>query len=163
MSTNSADILIEEYAEKIEPILSLATRAYGRKDQDTPAHEASREYTRLLLEFYQQGGSLQKLASRVGVSYSGMRRRIHTANVPPLRSPRKTSKDQVDFSLIERSASRVRNAKNFGVEKYHEQLYIEFNEGVPMNLLARELGISNAAPLYYGVQCHYKRSLSTTS
>lgn len=157
------DLLIDEYAEKILPLLPLAQKAYGRRDQNTPAHDASRAYTRFLCEFHQRGGSLQGLSKRLDVSYSGMRRRIHTANIPPLRSPRASAKDRIDVSVVTRAAERVRQAKNEGTETYHEQLYREFNDGIPMNMLARELGISNAAPLYYGVQCHYKRSLSTSS
>jgi hypothetical protein len=163
MSQLDHDLLLDEYAEKIRPLLPLATKAYGRRDQDTPAHKASREYTNLLCEFHRRSGSLQKLAEKVGVSYSGMRRRVHTANIPPLRSPRKASKDTINVSMVEHAADRVRQAKITSVEKYHEQLFNEFNAGVPMNMLARELGISNAAPLYYGVQCHYKRSLTTSS
>lgn len=163
MSEEQQVDLVEEYATEIQPLLPLATKAYGRRDQDTPAHVASREYTRLLCEFYQKGGSLQHLSVKLGVAYSGMRRRIYTSNIPPLRAPRMSSADKLDTSMIDRAALRVKKARSIGTAEYHEQLYNEYNDGIPMNMLARQLGISNAAPLYYGVQCHYKRSLTVSS
>lgn len=162
MSNDDQDQLVNEYAKQISPLLESAKKAYGRRDQQTPAHESSREYTRLLVEFTSRGGSLQRLSDKLGVSYSGMRRRVTTADVPPLRAARKRE-GQIDYGQISRSADRVRSAKRNGTSEYHAQLWVEYNEGIPMNLLARELGISNAAPLYYGVQSHYKRSLYTAS
>jgi hypothetical protein len=162
MSSTDQDRLVEEYAKRIQPILASAQKAYGRRDQDTPAHVNSRQYTQLLVEFTSKGGSLQRLARRLSVSYSGMRRRVTTSDVPPLKTPRK-SQGQIEYSTVSSAADRVRNAKRQGTSGYHAQLYEEFNNGIPMNLLARELGISNAAPLYYGVQSHYKRSLHSAS
>ncbi len=68
--------LVQEYKEKIEPILPLAKKAYGSREQQTPAHNASREYTRLLIEFHKRGGSLPKLAKELKVAYAGVRRRV---------------------------------------------------------------------------------------
>ena len=54
--------LVQEYKTKIQPILPLAKKAFGSRNQETPAHDASREYTRLLIEFHKRGGSLPQLA-----------------------------------------------------------------------------------------------------
>lgn len=54
--------LVAEYKAKIEPLFPLAKKAYGSRGQNTPAHKASREYTRLLVEFSERGGSLPELA-----------------------------------------------------------------------------------------------------
>jgi hypothetical protein len=64
--------------------------------------------------------------------------------------------------MIDDAAARVTNAKIVSIEKYHEQLHNEYYSGIPMNVLAKALGISNAAPLYYGIQRHYKRVHETT-
>lgn len=151
--------LVDEYAEMIRPHLELAKRAYGSRDQNTPAHVASREYTRLLVEFHGKGGSLIELAKELEVAYSGVRRRVFTADVPSVKSSRK-QRSKIDQQTIDEAVDRVEFARKHGTSHYHRQLHEEFTNGIPMNLLARALGISNAAPLYYGVQRHYKTLLS---
>lgn len=156
MTEIASDDLIETYVSLIEPHIDLAKKAYGAKSQSTPAHEASREYTRLLVEFHSNGGSLIKLAKRLNVSYSGVRRRVFTSDVPSVKTTRK-QRSLVDQRMIDDAAARVTDAKIVSVERYHEQLHNEYYSGIPMNVLAKALGISNAAPLYYGIQRHYKR------
>jgi transposase-like protein len=145
-----------DYVSRITPLLPLAKRAYGAKDQNTPAHHASREYTRLLVEYNDAGGNLVRLASAIGVAYSGVRRRVFTADVPPVKTKR-MSRSSLSVSTISDAADRVRAARAIGTAEYHAQLHEEYYAGIPMNMLARELGISNAGPLYYAVQRHYKR------
>lgn len=147
--------LVNEYYEKIEPIISLAKRAYGSRDQNTPQHEASREYTRLLREFHHRGGSLPTLAKKLGVAYAGVRRRVvmSDVSVSELR-PKVRVKDQD----IKASANRIRIAKQQGVDKYHEQIADEYKQGISLSAIAKELGLSSAAPLYYGVQRSVQRS-----
>lgn len=154
------DLLVEEYAEKIRPLLELARRAYGSRDQDTPAHVASREYTRLLVEFNNKGGSLAVLANVLSVSYSGVRRRVFTSDVPVTKRKR-TPAGTITVDDISRVAETVTRERAISTASYHRALYEAFQDGIPMNLLARKLGISNAAPLYYGVQAHAKRVSSS--
>ena len=160
MTEIGSEDLIDTYTRLIEPHLELAKRAYGAKSQNTPAHHSSREYTRLLVEFHENGGSLIQLAKRLGVSYSGVRRRVFTSNVPSVKTTRK-QRSLIDQKMIDDAATRVTDAKTISTEKYHEQLHNEYYSGIPMNVLAKALGISNAAPLYYGVQRHYKRMHET--
>lgn len=149
--------LSREYAEKISPLLEKAQRAYGAKTQNTPAHVASREYTALLVEYAEKGGSLMELATALGVSYSGIRRRVMSAGVPSIRSTmtrRKLTPEELDEAI-----ARVKTAKSHSTDRYHEQLATEYYEnGVSLGKIAEGLGISNAAPLYYGVQCHLRRT-----
>lgn len=148
--------LLEKYTELCEPLLEQAKRAYGRKDQDTPAHVASREYTRLLCEFNSQGGNLADLSRALDVSYSGVRRRVFTADVPSVRRTRHP-RGHISVQMVTDAADRVRSAREHSTSEYHRQLHAEFAAGIPMNMLARQLGISNAAPLYYGINSHEKR------
>lgn len=142
--------LVEEYAQLIEPILPLAQKAYGTRTQNTPQHEASREVTRLLSEFYyEHRGSLPKLASRLQANYSGFRRRVVMKDVSVSDIHVKTKHDR---QLVADAAERVRKAKTEGGDRYHEQLLAERRRGVSLTTLADELGLSSAAPLYYGVQ-----------
>jgi len=154
--TNNTELL-EEYSEKMIELLPLARRAFGPKDQDTPNHVASREYTRLLVEFHARGGSLTDLANRLGVAYSGLRRRLFTSDIPSVRRVR-LPKGTISVADVEAAAARVKIARDISTGEYHRQLHAEFTQGIPMNMLARQLGISNAAPLYYGVQSHEKRT-----
>jgi hypothetical protein len=112
------------------------------------------------VEFNERGGSLAVLANRLGVSYSGVRRRVFTADVPSVKRTRIPT-GHITTEMIDAAVDRVSIAKNISTGTYHRALYEEFQAGIPMNLLARRLGISNAAPLYYGVQAHAKREAAS--
>jgi hypothetical protein len=147
--------LVEEYAVMIEPILPIAKKAYGSRSQDTPAHSASREYTRLLTEFHSKGGSLPLLAKRLHVAYAGVRRRVVMDNISVSASkPKIRIKDQD----IKGAALRVMRAKARDVDTYHDQLAEEYKAGISLSNLAKEMGLSSAAPLYYGVQRSLQRN-----
>jgi hypothetical protein len=148
--------LVEEYARRIEPILPVAKKAYGARNQSGPNHDASREYTRLLSEFQSRGGSLPMLAKRIGVAYAGVRRRVVMRDVSV--SKVKPLVRITDKASVEAAAQRVRVAKDQGVDQYHDQLAQEYRTGVSLSNLARELGLSGAAPLYYGVQRSLQRN-----
>ena len=95
--------LISEYKEKIEPILPAAKRANGSRKKVSPEHEASRQYTELLVEFYDKGGSLPRLAEALGVAYSGVRRRVvmNTVSVDQLnRIKRKEHQASIDTYCV---------------------------------------------------------------
>jgi hypothetical protein len=95
------------------------------------------------------------LANRLGVAYAGVRRRVVMSDVF-ISSVR--PKARVKDLDIRAAANRVRLAKSQGVEKYHDQLSDEYKSGVSLSSLAKELGLSSAAPLYYGVQRSIQRS-----
>ena len=149
--------LVEEYKTKIEPILPAAKKANGSRKKSTPEHDASRQYTKLLVEFYEKGGSLPQLASALGVAYSGVRRRVvmNDVSVAALKSPKRIAYTKQD---IEDAAQRVRQAKSEGQTEYHDQLALEFSNGIPLAPLAKALGLTGAAPLYYGVQRSIQRN-----
>lgn len=146
--------LITEYRDKIVPLFPLAKKAYGSRDQDTPAHEASREYTRLLTEYYYKGGSLPRLSEELGVAYAGVRRRVMMQDVVVSKvKPRQKSKTEG----IEDSVSLIKTAKSGTVDEYHDAIAKEYEAGVSLAAIARSMGLSSAAPLYYGVQRSLQR------
>lgn len=153
MSTN----LIEEYKAKIEPILPAAKRANGSRKKMTPEHEASRKYTELLVEYHNRGGSLPKLADALGVAYSGIRRRVvmSSVSVEQIKPRTRVSLSEED---IRYAVQRVQQAKSEGMTAYHDQLAEEYRNGIPLAVLARRLGLSGAAPLYYGIQRSIQRN-----
>jgi hypothetical protein len=147
--------LVEQYAQLIQPILSEAKKAYGARNQSSPAHQASREYTRLLVEFRGKGGSLPLLAKRLNVAYAGVRRRvvmneISVSNIKPSK--------RIKGEVVKQAAERIRSAKESGTDQYHDQLAEEYKSGISLSNLAKELGLSSAAPLYYGVQRSLQRN-----
>lgn len=149
--------LTKSYAAKIKPLLPLAKKAYGSRDQDTPAHAASKEYTRLLIEYKNSGGSLPEIARVLKVAYAGVRRRVAMAEVKvSLSKPSRRAKSTA--AEVRKAADRVQKAKRVSSEKYHEQLVIEYENGISLSALSKVLGLSSAAPLYYGVQRAIQRA-----
>lgn len=149
------DELTLQYAKKIKPILPLAKKAYGSRNQNTPQHKASRQYTELLLEYYDKGGSLPQLAEELDVAYAGLRRRIVMKDVTV--ESVKPKRIKYTEKEIQAAAKRVEKARDKSVEDYHDQLAEEYVRGIPLSNLAREIGLSSAAPLYYGVQRSLQR------
>lgn len=149
--------LLEEYKNKIQPILDAAKRANGSRKKSTPEHEASRQYTELLVEFQEKGGSLPKLAEALGVAYSGVRRRVvmSSVSVEQIKPKHRMAVTEED---IRYAAQRVQQAKLEGMTEYHNQLAEEYRNGIPLAVLAKKLGLSGAAPLYYGVQRAIQRN-----
>ena len=140
--------LIAEYVERISPLLELAKRAFGPRNAVSPEHDASREYTRLLCEFYDRKGSLPGLARELGVTYAGMRRRITTASLEPStgRARKKTPEHVYVQAVVEIGAAR-----NISTEDYHKAVYKWYKNGLSMVKLANRLGISSSNPLYYAI------------
>lgn len=142
------DDLLDRYEKAIRPLLADAQRAYGSRDTQSPQHDASREYTRLLKEFYAAEGSLLKLAARLGVAYAGLNRRVKTADTPASSGrPRKKFPQEVYDAAIE----EILAAKAEGTPQYHECLAKHYDAGLSLTRIAREMGLSSAMPLYYGV------------
>lgn len=147
--------LTDKYAVKIKPILPLAKKAFGARTQNTPAHKASRKYTELLNEYVNKGGSLIALSKEIDVAYSGMRRRVFTSQQPPVTSVRgTTARPRKSKEENEAAVQRVKKARAQGTQAYHAQLAHEYGAGISLNTIAKGLGITNASPLYYGVQRH---------
>ncbi len=140
---------LERYAVQIEPLLDLAKKAYGSRDTISPQHDASREYTRLLVEFYNDGeGSLLDMAKRLNVQYAGVRRRVVNADVKP-SSHRKRMK--FDEEVYDAAVKQIREAQQLGTYEYHLMLFNQWQAGLSMAKIAEKMGLSSANPLYYGV------------
>jgi hypothetical protein len=143
------DEALKDYVNKISPLLDLAKKAYGSRNTKSPQHEASREYTRLLVEFYEQGGSLLKISKSLGVTYAGVRRRVTTYKVPASSSRIRSTATPEE---IQKAADRIKEAKKISVSAYHEALRHEYEDNkISLNKLAKALGLSSSNPLYYGV------------
>jgi hypothetical protein len=143
------DELLEEYAEKIAPVLPLAKKAYGSRDTKSPQHDASRTYTELLVEYYSKGGSLLALAKKLEVTYAGVRRRVIMAEIPVAA---KRTRSKATPTEIQEAVERIQTAKTYGTDQYHEALRFEYEDkGISLTKIAKAMGLSSANPLYYGV------------
>jgi hypothetical protein len=147
--------LLEQYRALIEPILPLAKKAFGSRSQNTPAHDASREYTILLIEYHSKGVSLPALAKSLNVAYPGMRRRVvmDSISLAEIKPQKKAKKSELPSAI-----QRVKDAREIGAGAYHNQLAEEYKNGFSLQDIAKGLGLSSAAPLYYGAQRALKKS-----
>lgn len=148
--TFNMDSLIDTYVKLIEPILPLAQKAYGSRELKTPAHKASKEYTRLLVEFQAKGGSLPEMAKALEVNYSGIRRRVVMSGVS-IASITRGKKSRL--SNLPLAIERIKVAKESGdIEVFNDQVLYEYQNGYSLQQLAKGLGMKSASPLYYCVQ-----------
>lgn len=148
--------VLKIYSKKLKKLLPLATKAYGARNIDSPQHEASREYTERLIEYYTLGGSLMQMSEALGVTYASLRRRIMTDEV---QTP--TRRERVYFSEAEyvRAAGEILLAKEAARGRtrdgkpsvYHLKLKEYYDEGYSLGHLAKLMGLSSANPLYWGV------------
>ena len=141
--------LVEHYAPLLKELLPLARKAYGSRNTKSPQHDASREYTRLLVEYYSKGGSLIAISTAVGVTYAGVRRRVTTVNIAPAT---KRVRSKATPEQLAEAIERIKIAKDKSVEEYHESLRHEYEvNGISLTKIAKGLGLSSSNPLYYGV------------
>jgi len=141
--------LVAQYAPRLIELLPLARKAYGSRNTKSPQHDASREYTRLLVEYYNKGGSLIAIAQAVGVTYAGVRRRVTTVNIEPAT---KRVRSKATPEQLAEAVERIKIAKDKTVEEYHEALRHEYEDnGISLTKIAKGLGLSSSNPLYYGV------------
>ena len=142
--------MTEKYADLMRPLLPLARKAYGSRDTVSVQHDASREYTRLAIEYYSNGGSLLKLAEALGVTYAGLRRRILTNDIRPKD---KRTRSKATAEEISSAVKSILFAKGSGnVENYHETIRAQYEDRwISLSKIAKEMGLSSANPLYYAV------------
>jgi hypothetical protein len=146
----ATETLVEQYAPRLRELLPLARKAYGSRSTVSIQHDASREYTQLLVEYYNLGGSLISISKAIGVTYAGVRRRVTTVDIMP--SVKRTRSKATPEEVAEAS-KRILEIKNGGtVEQYHEALRHEYEDnGISLTKIAKALGLSSSNPLYYGV------------
>jgi hypothetical protein len=141
--------LFQEYADRLHVLLPMARKAYGSRNTISPQHDASREYTRLLVEFYAKGGSLLQMADSLGVTYAGLRRRVMTDQIPASKKNRRSKATPEEVAA---AVERIKIARSRGTTSYHEQIRMEYEDhGISLAKIAKGLGISSANPLYYAV------------
>lgn len=141
--------LVAQYAPRLIELLPLARKAYGSRNTKSPQHDASREYTSLLVDYYNKGGSLIAIADAIGVTYAGVRRRVTTVNIAPAT---KRVRSKATPEQVAEAVERIKVAKLISAEAYHEALRHEYEDnGISLTKISKGMGLSSSNPLYYGV------------
>ena len=142
-----------DYAAKIKPLLSDAKKAYGSQAPNSPARIASETVNAYLLQYVEKGGQIPELARHLDgeISLSGLRRRVRIARGADTsamegqeqivgRVPRARGKK--DPELIKEAVKEIQLARKQGGRVYGDAVRKAYDEGLSLNAIASELGIS---------------------
>lgn len=146
--------LVDEYAEKLRPLLPLAGKAYGTQGPTSPARHASDEVNRLLLEYVKHGGNITHLANELEgvISLPGLRRRLRSARtrngklLGGLTTTRK--RGSKDPELVAKGAHRIDQARNVSPEKYGEAVRDVYGQGISLTAVGEKM---NPPVSYYAL------------
>ena len=151
MATKTEKVeLLNQYVQFLAPLKDAAEQAYGARDTDSSAHEASRIYTSYLKEYADKGGSLIYMAKALDVTYPALRRRVMTAELKPLDRHHRSKSTVEQYAFAVATLTPLREGAGT-TEEYHDALLETYNKGLSINRLAKELGLKSAYPLYYGI------------
>ena len=139
--------LVEEYAEKLRPLLPLAGKAYGTQGPNSPARQASDQVNKYLLEYVDEhGGNVTHLAHELEgtISLAGLRRRLRSARNGRLlgsftSSPKRGSKDP---EKVQAAAKKIAQARNVSPTAYGKAVREVYQENVSLSAVAKELEVS---------------------
>lgn len=148
--------LLHKYVPQLKELKPLAEQAFGSRDTGSDAHEASRQYTTLLTEYVQEGGSLLMMAEALEVTYPALNRRVMTADLKPRTRRRRSTATPEQYAKAVASIQPLRDSHN--TEAYHDALLSFYNEGLSMKQLALALGLKAEYPLYYGLDRARRRA-----
>ena len=151
MATKTEKVeLLHKYLPQLKELKPQAEQAFGSRDTESKAHDASRNYTQLLKEYAQEGGSLLMMAEALEVTYPALRRRVMTADIKALGRRRRSSATAEQYAFAVGVLTPLREAQG-SADAYHDALLRFYNEGLSMKQLALALGLKAEYPLYYGL------------
>lgn len=144
-----------EYAQKIQPLLASAKRAFGSQPAGSKSRLASDEVNQLLLDYVDAGHPVPALADALepDISLSGLRRRIRLAkarrsnpNPTPLGNVHSGPRKTVDMEQLENVIPTIEEAREKGNPEYGTAIAKAYAAGIPLQAIADKLGLS-----YYAV------------
>lgn len=144
-----------DFAEKIQPLLDSAKRAFGSQPAGSKSRVDSDEVNRLLLEYVDAGHPVPALANELepDISLSGLRRRIRLAkarrsnpNPTPLGNSHSGPRKTVDMNVLDSVIPEIEEAREHGNPEYGTAIAKAYAAGVPLQAIADKLGLS-----YYAV------------
>jgi hypothetical protein len=138
--------LVDEYAEKLRPLLPLAARAYGTQGPTSSARQASDEVNQLLLEYVdQKGGNVTHLANALegSISLPGLRRRLRSARARngQLLGTKGTSRKRgsKDPEKVKKGAEIISNARHVSPTAYGEAVRDVYEMGVSLDAVGKQM------------------------
>lgn len=140
--------LVEEYAERLRPLLPIARKAYGTQGPQSEARLASQRVNKILLDYVdEKGGNVTHLANELGtdmISLAGLRRRLRSARSGHSLGATSTSKKRGDKNpgRVAEAAERIKTAKEKGSPEYGAEVRKVYDEGVSLAAVAGKIGIS---------------------
>ena len=141
----------EVFAEKIKPLLADAKQAFGSQAPGSPARVASDKVNDLILEYTEAGHKMPALAEALDgeISLSGLRRRIRVARASKLANKEdrqlghvKRPRGTRDPQVVADAAAKIAEARKVGGKTYGDAVRDAYNQGVALQPIADELGIS---------------------
>lgn len=141
-------LILNKFIDRAQALAPLAKEAFGSRATDSYAHDISREFTFLLVQYVGDGGSLQMMADALGMSYPALQRRVKTYKVVPLNRSTRSKAPVYEYT---RASEHLNKLKKISTFAYHEAIKEEYDRGLSMNKLAKYMGLKSAYPLYYGL------------
>jgi hypothetical protein len=139
--------LVSEYAEKIRPLLSLASKAYGTQGPNSPARQASDKVNEYLKEYVDQHhGNVTHLAAELegDITLAGLRRRLRAARKGHMLGSLSTSRKRgsKDPERVKKAAYTIAQARNVSSTAYGEAVRDVYTSGVSLSAVAKEMDIA---------------------
>lgn len=146
MRTVNTD-LVDEYAERMRPLLPLAAKAYGTQGPNSPSRQASDQVNELILEYVdQKGGNVTHLANALegDISLAGLRRRLRSARNGGLLGSTTTGRKRgsKDPEVVIPAAKKIAQARNVSPATYGKAVREVYQDGVSLSAVAKELKCS---------------------
>jgi hypothetical protein len=139
--------LVHEYAERLRPLLPLASKAYGTQRPDSAPRRASDEVNKIILEYAdQRGGNMTHLATELegSISLPGLRRRLRSARGGSLSAEYSFARKRgtKDPEKVEAAAKKIDEARNVNSLAYAQAVREVYAAGISLSAVARALGIN---------------------
>lgn len=144
--TEAQQLLTEEYASRIQPLIAQASRAYGSATPGSPPRDASDQYNVLLLEYQTRGGNITQLARSLGVADVTLRRRLRVARsgarLGSVGLSTRGRGDRTPTKVVE-AADKIRRAREIGdTDAYRAAVQDAYNSNISLYAVAKELKLT---------------------
>ena len=139
--------LVGEYAEKIRPLLPLASRAYGTQGPGSPAREASDQVNRYLKEYADEHhGNITHLSRELEdeISLAGLRRRLRAARKGNMLGSLTSShkRGSRDPEKVKAAAAKIEQARHVSSQAYGQAVRDVYVSGVSLKAVSEEMDIA---------------------
>ena len=145
------DTTVVEYANKIKPLLAEARQAFGSQPAGSTSRVASDKVNDYILQYTETGNKMPALSQALDgeISLSGLRRRVRVAKASQMAGNNDTQLGRVkrprgktDEAVVAQAAKDIQKAREVGGKTYGDAVRKAYAEGIALQPIADELGIS---------------------